>query len=489
MEILITGAIGDFITVESFIPESQVKKIKKVYLATPKHKLLIELFKLLPNWKNIETEVIYDDWTNIPYIENKVHLGNILENKPKSWDKIIDYSIFTIFKPDLLPKFKGSSFIKNKISEIKQNLPDNFIVIAPNSVMRSQAARKDIDQVEWKKISNYLIQTDQYAVVLGVKEQDYNIPSHFRIKNLMGLTTIEESIEILKKANGFIGIDSFLSVLAAQLFEKDKLLIKSFSIHVMFSKAYYYAPHKKFDFISIQVFPFKHSNLISLRPALYLSPELALSYSKDIAFQINMDNLVPYEYDYFQKYVNYKNTDISKKLNKFRVGLTKKYSGNGKVLDIGIGSGEFIQKIKNNVFGFDINPYGINWLKENKKYLNPYYDDISDIKVITLWDAIEHMANPCSLLNKIKKNQIVILTLPIFEDLKQLYSSKHFRINEHLYYWTNDSFMWYMQGNGFKFLEMSNQENKCGRQGVNTFVFKKDKELDVFSFGQFILNS
>lgn len=488
MEILITGAIGDFITVESFVPESQVKKIKKVYLATPKHKSLVELFKLLPNWKNIETEVLYDDWTKIPYIENKVHLGNILENKPKNWDKIIDYSIFTIFKPDLLSKFKGSSFIKNTVSDIKQNLPDKFIVIAPNSVMRSQSARKDIDQNEWKNISNYLSQTDQYAVVLGVKEDTYNVPSHYRIKNLMGLTSIEESIEILKKANGFIGIDSFLSVLAAQLFDREKILIKSFSIHVMFSKTYYYAPHTKFDFICSQIVPFRHSNLIAFRPALYLSPELALSFSKDIIFQINLDNIVPYEYDYFQKYVNYKNTDISKKLNKFRCDLAKKYSGKGKILDVGIGSGEFIQKIKNNICGFDVNPYGINWLKENNKYLNPYYDDLSGIKVFTLWDTIEHMVNPCHFLNKIKKNQIVILTLPITEDLKQVHLSKHFRLNEHLYYWTSDSFIWYMQANGFKFLEMSDQENKCGRQGVKTFVFKKDKELDTFSFGQVILS-
>ena len=164
-----------------------------------------------------------DDWKTIPYIENKIHLDKLLEVKPKNWEKVVDYSIFTVFKKDLLSKFRGSSFLKNKLVEINQTLPKEFIVIAPNSVMRSQGSRKDIDQLEWKNIVNYLSQTDQYAVVLGIHEDSYQIPSHPRIINLMSRTTLEESIEIIKKANGYIGIDSFLSVLASQLFDADKL--------------------------------------------------------------------------------------------------------------------------------------------------------------------------------------------------------------------------------------------------------------------------
>ena len=96
MEILITGAIGDFITVESFIPENQVKQIKKIYFATPKASEIKRLLKSLPNW-NADTEILWDDWSQIPYIENKEHLSKLLTNKPINWGKVIDYSIFTVF--------------------------------------------------------------------------------------------------------------------------------------------------------------------------------------------------------------------------------------------------------------------------------------------------------------------------------------------------------------------------------------------------------
>ena len=484
MEILITGAIGDFITVESYIPEKELKKIRKVYLASPKSKFLIHLFKLLPYWKDMEVEVIWDDWTNLPYIEGKEQLTGLLKDKPKNWQKVTDYSIFTVFKDGLLSNFKQSSFIKNKVSEIKQILPDKFIVINPNSVFRSPNSRKDIEPIEWANIKNYLAQTDQYAVVLGIHEDSYQIPNDSRIINLMSKTSVEESIEIIKIANGYIGIDSFLSVLAAQLFTADKILIKSLSPHVMLSKKYYYHPQKEFDFITNNIIPYRHSNFIASKPAIFFNGDHALSFSNDIIFQINLDQLIPYEYDYFQKYVNYKNTDISKKLNKFRVSIAKKYAKGGKILDIGIGSGEFIDKIKNNIFGFDINPYGIKWLKEKEIYLNPYYDDLSEINVITAWDSLEHIVNPCSFLSKIKETQVIILTIPIYDNFNHINLSKHFRKNEHIYYWTNDSILWYMEQNGFEFLESSDKENKCGRQGVKTFVFKKTKENKIFAFGQ-----
>lgn len=485
MEILITGAIGDFITIESFIPENKVKQIKKIYFATPKANEIIRLLKHLPSWK-AETEIIWDDWTSIPYIENKEHLNKLLNKKPNNWDKVIDYSIFTIFNKDLIKNFKGSSFLKNKLTDISQELPEKFIVIAPTTVQRGKHFRKDIDAIEWDNISRYLDQTDQYAVVLGMFEQDYFVLTNKRIINLIGLTSLEESIEIIKKANGYIGIDSFLSVLASQLFDKDRIIIKSLSPHLMHSKKYYYAPHKEFDFIVNSIIPFRHCNITAESPAIYFNENHAWNFCKDIIFQINLDNLISYDDKYFQNYVNLKNTNISRKLNNFRTKISKKYAKTGSILDVGIGSGEFIQKSKNKVYGFDINPNGIYWLKQNDLYLNPYTDDISKIKVFTLWDTLEHMANPCYFLNLIKKNQILIATLPIYDDFVRIGLSKHFKKNEHLYYWTNESFEWYMEKNGFRIVETSEQENKCGRQGVKTFVCKKIKENKIFGFGQIV---
>ena len=49
--------------------------------------------------------------------------------------------------------------------------------------------------------------------------------------NLSGKTSIEESIEIMKACHGYIGIDSFLSVFATKIFDKNNVIIKCYNKH------------------------------------------------------------------------------------------------------------------------------------------------------------------------------------------------------------------------------------------------------------------
>jgi ADP-heptose:LPS heptosyltransferase len=66
--------------------------------------------------------------------------------------------------------------------------------------------------------------------------------------NLNQQTDLIVSIEILKGAKGYIGVDSCLSVLAAKLFD-EHLFVKSTDRHLLRWKHVYYAPKKNFDFI------------------------------------------------------------------------------------------------------------------------------------------------------------------------------------------------------------------------------------------------
>jgi hypothetical protein len=167
---------------------------------------------------------------------------------------------------------------------------------------------------------------------------------------------------------------------------------------------------------------------------------------------------------------------IANKLNDFRVSFVEKYlPGHGSVLDIGIGSGEFINSSKNRkVYGFDVNPYGIKWLKEKNLYFNPYEkNQPNDIVAYTFWDAIEHFTNPSHLLNIIKKDSYCFFSLPIFENFDKLTESKHYKPNEHLYYWTEQSFKDYLNRLGFSVFEVSSGETEAGRFGIKSFAAKK----------------
>lgn len=59
MKVLVTGSIGDWIAIQSFLPHNT--NIEKIYFATCQHKYLSDLSKLI--YPNIETICLYDDWT------------------------------------------------------------------------------------------------------------------------------------------------------------------------------------------------------------------------------------------------------------------------------------------------------------------------------------------------------------------------------------------------------------------------------------------
>jgi len=191
-----------------------------------------------------------------------------------------------------------------------------------------------------------------------------------------------------------------------------------------------------------------------------------------IAYQRDMSVSVDYDQDYFNKYINYEDTEISKKLNDFRTSITSKYCNS--VLDIGIGSGEFIKKYKNKAFGYDINPYAVKALKQKDIYVDPYSDNLDSIDGFTMWDVLEHIKNPDMLLNKIPKHKIVIVSIPIFSNILEVKKSKHYRPNEHYYYYTSSGLMSFFNEIGYTIIEVSDQESVCGRESIVSFVFRKD---------------
>lgn len=209
--------------------------------------------------------------------------------------------------------------------------------------------------------------------------------------------------------------------------------------------------------------------IIATYPCVSFNDELMAC--DGVLYQKDMTKSVPYDKDYFEKYIGYEDTQIAKQLNEYRTSLTQNFVN--CVLDIGIGSGEFIKKSSIKVYGYDINPHGVSWLKERHLYVDPYIVMPDEIEGISLWDTLEHIPEPHLLWDALREGQFVFVSIPIFPNLENIQENKHYRPNEHYYYFTFTGFVTYMKACGFKFIESNNNETKAGREGIWTFVFRK----------------
>lgn len=201
--------------------------------------------------------------------------------------------------------------------------------------------------------------------------------------------------------------------------------------------------------------------------------DLRICYEQGVAYQHPIEILVPYEKDYFSKYEKYEDTKLSRRLNQGRIDIVSKWSGEtAMVLDIGIGSGEYIKKrniYRDITFGTDVNHYACEWLKKR----NLYNNDLDKFKNFTMWDVLEHCNEPERYLKRMRKGSHLYVSIPIFPNLDNIRSSKHYRPNEHLYYFTKPGFIRYMANYGFTCLDYQDFEIKSGREDIYTFAFHK----------------
>jgi hypothetical protein len=196
--------------------------------------------------------------------------------------------------------------------------------------------------------------------------------------------------------------------------------------------------------------------------------DLMICHPAGIAWQADMTVTAEYDAGYFNKCLSYEDKAIALAINRGRIDLVNTYVGNEPVLDIGIGSGEFIKK-RPGTFGTDINPTAIEWLKRRGLY-SERFDGFAGF---TLWDVIEHMPEPDALFRKIPPGAYVFTSIPIFDDLNEIRQSRHYRPGEHLLYFTEPGFIHFMAWQGFSFLEERDFETQAGRDSILSFAFRK----------------
>ena len=142
------------------------------------------------------------------------------------------------------------------------------------------------------------------------------------------------------------------------------------------------------------------------------------------------------------------------------------------LVDVGIGSGAFIETRarvgRRQTFGYDVCPTAVAWLRERELLANPYIEGAS---AVSLWDVLEHIQDFQVLLAEVKK--WVFVSIPIFRDCEHVLRSKHYRKDEHVWYFTSRGLIETMKSLGFECAEENDMETRIGREDIGTFAFRR----------------
>lgn len=152
---------------------------------------------------------------------------------------------------------------------------------------------------------------------------------------------------------------------------------------------------------------------------------------------------------------------------KGKYSLIKNFKDNGSVLDIGCGTGEFLNFMKQNkwnTFGvepedkakdFAVNNYDLEIYPESKLQEFPEFN----FDLVTMWHVLEHVYDlntRLSVISKLLKNDgIFINALPIIDSPDSIKFGKYWAgldVPRHLHHFSHDSFSRLATNNGFEIL-------------------------------------
>lgn len=178
-----------------------------------------------------------------------------------------------------------------------------------------------------------------------------------------------------------------------------------------------------------------------------------------------------YDGEYFARYAAQATSTVGIALMNARANLVQKWAA-GRLVDVGIGSGAFLEERYRRDFtgdkGFDVNPIGIDWLKRRGAFGDLYAETWP---VATFWDALEHIRRPDLALAQVEF--MAFVALPIFTGVEHVLRSKHYRRDEHFWYFTRRGFVAWAKSQGFDVVDIVATETALGREDVETFVLRR----------------
>lgn len=174
----------------------------------------------------------------------------------------------------------------------------------------------------------------------------------------------------------------------------------------------------------------------------------------------------PYDAGYWERYRRMDRTPAGDALTAARLQLVAGYYNGRSLVDVGIGGGRFVEEA--NGWGYDVNPHAVEWLKGAGRWADPYQREVD---AACFWDSLEHIPDPRPLLRNVR--YYAFISCPIFDGPGHVLRSKHYRRDEHCWYFTAAGLEWFMREQGFTMMEWNGMEADCGREDIGTFVFAR----------------
>lgn len=176
----------------------------------------------------------------------------------------------------------------------------------------------------------------------------------------------------------------------------------------------------------------------------------------------------PYDHGYFTRYQKMADTTLGRELTAARVRLVARHY-QGQLLDVGIGAGQFVEA-RPETKGYDVNPAGVEWLSQRGLWADLYADRYP---ALSFWDALEHIDRPDVAVAKAEK--WVFVSIPIFENAEHILTSRHYRKDEHIYYFTHNGLVNWFKSQGFVLAEHNLVESELGREGIGSYAFRREE--------------
>ena len=238
--VLVTGGIGDFITVEGQLTPEEREAVEAVYYAAPAAAEIEALFRALPTYPRLKSHVVLPTGGRVLYERAEVEsaVGYPL---PANVRDLSIRKVFPLAKP-----YTGSSLLLRKLT-VAPHPGRPYAVVVPHSTWFSPPGRA-FDAADWETLFRALDRHDLVGVVLC--REKVPIPDHPRLIDWQERLSILQAVEVLKAADGYLGIDSWCSVLAAKLFSASRLWIKSTWSHGWENRLSYWGPRTSFPFVS-----------------------------------------------------------------------------------------------------------------------------------------------------------------------------------------------------------------------------------------------
>lgn len=159
-----------------------------------------------------------------------------------------------------------------------------------------------------------------------------------------------------------------------------------------------------------------------------------------------------YDEEYHRKFLLRAKTDLGKKIYAERWAMVVRYChGELTLLDYGCASGAFHQSNTNGfkTFGYDVNPNCGHTVYPRQ-----------EIDILTMWDVIEHIPDPVSLIKKFNPLWLFLST-PNLESVKgPIVDWRHYRPLEHIHYFDRFSLEVILDHAGYKIEEINYKEGE-----------------------------